>query len=166
MLPDIPQGEDTKVFYNKRKRTFRLQRKTDPVVPVREQPAADADATPVPAIPAESEAVTAKVSYPEDLDQEIEPECAEEIDDESQLAAASAGKSGDTLLPGVPANADGEVECFAVENKLNEPVHAKVSASNASLIRRLRNSMEGLVADTKKTFGKVVDTVGQTFKSA
>ncbi len=159
MLPELPQSDDTKVFYNKRKRTFRLQRKTDPVVP----PNTDLEVTPVPVPPVvDQNALTVKVKYPEDTDQEIEPECAEEIDDESQLAAAH--KSGDTIFPGETENENGEIECFAVDKKLNEPV--RISETNATLIQRLKKSMGGLVADTKKTFGQVVDTVSQTLKSA
>lgn len=159
MLPEIPQGEDTKVFYHKRKRTFRLQRKTDPVLP----PNTDLEVTPVPEPSAvDQNALTVKVKYPEDFDSDIEPGCAEEIDDDSQLA--SAHKSGDTIFPGQPANENGEIECFAVDKKLNEPV--RVGETNATLIKRLKKSMGGLVADTKKTFGQVVDTVSQNLKSA
>lgn len=153
MLPEsVEPGGETKFFYNKKKRTFRVEKTTGAVAPAPCEPPSTCEAS-------EDDRATAKVVYPDkDVDLDLEPECSEDTDE------AVAVSSGDTLLPGSVPNANGEVECFDVDSKLNEPVN--VRHRHQQLLQGFRAKVGGLIKHTHKTFSNVVDTARENLKSA
>jgi hypothetical protein len=147
------QQPETKVFYHRKRRTFRLQKSTDEVVPdVRQAVEPDMeDFKKTAKLPAYDAADTEGVIDDDTVDDDFaEP-----------LVAASTGcGSGDTVLPGVPVDENGEVECFAVEKKLNDTPDS--TKYNASLLTKLRGKLNGLRADTKNALDEVLKTASSS----